>query len=135
LDRLVSLLESGSSSSIRQTAAKQLAQLATKNVSGDIPFVADDSKHHAADYSSLMAVVSRVIIVLLYLSHSSSGMNPPRFYLVYVPRILKHERQLHPLSLKSAKLFRFGRPRRMTRMTKSRKKRKINKFHILRWIL
>ena len=61
-------MDTGSSASVRTTAAKQLAQLAAKSVISDVALVEDDVKtnrHHAflADQSSwreLMAVVARV---------------------------------------------------------------------------
>lgn len=67
LDRLLLLLDTGSSSSIRNTAAKQLAQLAAKSVISDVT-VQDDIKstrHHvslsdSSAWSELMAVVARV---------------------------------------------------------------------------
>lgn len=67
LDRLLLLLDTGSSSSVRNTAAKQLAQLAAKSVISDVA-VQDDIKstrHHvplgdSSAWSELMAVVARV---------------------------------------------------------------------------
>ena len=69
LDRLLLLLDTGSSSSVRTTAAKQLAQLAVKSVISDVAIVEDDIKatrQHAgtmsdsAAWSELMSVVARV---------------------------------------------------------------------------
>ena len=68
LDRLLLLLDTGSSTSVRNTAAKQLAQLAVKSVISDVAIVEDDFKSNRqsvalADRSSwaeLMAVVARV---------------------------------------------------------------------------
>ncbi|TFY59920.1 hypothetical protein EVJ58_g5470 [Rhodofomes roseus] len=69
LDRLLLLLDTGSTNSVRTTAAKQLAQLAAKSVIGDVSIVEDDVKttrQHAylADqsaWSELMAVVARIL--------------------------------------------------------------------------
>ncbi|KZT70176.1 SNF2 superfamily chromatin remodeling protein [Daedalea quercina L-15889] len=69
LDRLLLLLDTGSSSSVRTTAAKQLAQLAAKSVIGDVSVVEDDVKTnrqhtYLADqsaWSELMAVVARIL--------------------------------------------------------------------------
>ena len=50
LDRLLLLLDTGSSASVRQTAAKQLAQLAAKAVTADVTTLQDDvkvSRQHA----------------------------------------------------------------------------------------
>ena len=69
LDRLLLLLDTGSSTSVRTTAAKQLAQLAVKSVISDVTIVEDDIKstrQHAsaasdsATWSELMSVVARV---------------------------------------------------------------------------
>lgn len=68
MDRLLLLLDTGSSASVRTTAAKQLAQLAAKSVISDVAIVEDDVKtnrHHAAvgdpsGWSELMAVLARV---------------------------------------------------------------------------
>ncbi|KAJ3567398.1 hypothetical protein NP233_g6399 [Leucocoprinus birnbaumii] len=76
LDRLLVLLDTGSSTSVRTTAAKQLAQLAVKSVTSDITIVEDDvksSRQHVsqADHSAwndLMAVVARILPFL----HSKS---------------------------------------------------------------
>ena len=70
LDRLLVLLDTGSSTSVRTTAAKQLAQLAAKSLISDVAIVEEDIKtnrqHVAASdpaaWSELMAVVARVII-------------------------------------------------------------------------
>ncbi|KAG2752077.1 hypothetical protein P692DRAFT_20799116 [Suillus brevipes Sb2] len=75
LDRLLLLLDTGSSSSVRNTAAKQLAQLAAKSVISDVA-VQDDIKstrHHvplgdSSAWSELMAVVARILPYL----HSKS---------------------------------------------------------------
>lgn len=68
LDRLLLLLDTGSSTSVRTTAAKQLAQLAAKSVISDVAIVEEDVKaprQHVAigdssGWSELMAVVARV---------------------------------------------------------------------------
>ena len=68
LDRLLLLLDTGSSASVRATAAKQLAQLAAKSVISDVALVEDDVKttrHHVpigdpSGWSELMAVLARV---------------------------------------------------------------------------
>lgn len=68
LDRLLLLLDTGSSTSVRTTAAKQLAQLAVKSVTSDITLVEDDVKtvrHQASQvdgssWNDLMSVVARV---------------------------------------------------------------------------
>ena len=71
LDRLLLLLDTGSSASVRTTAAKQLAQLAAKSVISDVALVEDDVKtarHHVpvgdpSGWSELMAVLARVSTV------------------------------------------------------------------------
>ncbi|KZT11597.1 SNF2 chromatin remodeling protein [Laetiporus sulphureus 93-53] len=79
LDRLLLLLDTGSSSSVRNTAAKQLAQLAAKSVIGDVSLVEEDVKatrQHVsvADqsaWSELMAVVARILPYLHSRSHET----------------------------------------------------------------
>ncbi|KAF8628445.1 hypothetical protein AX15_003960 [Amanita polypyramis BW_CC] len=69
LDRLLLLLDTGSSPSVRHTAAKQLAQLAVKSVISDVAINDEDlksSRQHLSvvDHSAwaeLMAVVARII--------------------------------------------------------------------------
>ncbi|GLB35068.1 putative protein with domain of unknown function (DUF3535) [Lyophyllum shimeji] len=76
LDRLLLLLDTGSSISVRTTAAKQLAQLAAKSVSGDVALKEEDVKskpQHGVPgdpsaWAELMAVVARIIPFL----HSKS---------------------------------------------------------------
>lgn len=76
LDRLLLLLDTGSSTSVRTTAAKQLAQLAVKSVTSDINIVEDDvksSRQHISQadrsaWNDLMAVVARILPFL----HSKS---------------------------------------------------------------
>ncbi|TFK86254.1 SNF2 chromatin remodeling protein [Polyporus arcularius HHB13444] len=69
LDRLLLLLDTGSSASVRTTAAKQIAQLAAKSVISDVALVEDDVKtarQHVpvgdpSGWSELMAVVARIL--------------------------------------------------------------------------
>ncbi|KAF9453249.1 SNF2 superfamily chromatin remodeling protein [Macrolepiota fuliginosa MF-IS2] len=76
LDRLLLLLDTGSSTSVRTTAAKQLAQLAVKSVTSDITLVEDDVKSNRQQVSQvdrsawneLMSVVARILPFL----HSKS---------------------------------------------------------------
>lgn len=79
LDRLLLLLDTGSSPSVRNTAAKQLAQLAAKSVISDIP-VEDDikssSRLHAtvgdsSAWSELLAVVARILPYLHSKNHDT----------------------------------------------------------------
>ncbi|KAH9948095.1 SNF2 chromatin remodeling protein [Amylocystis lapponica] len=79
LDRLLLLLDTGSSSSVRTTAAKQLAQLAAKSVITDVSLVEDDvksSRQHLSladqsGWSELMAVVARILPYLHSRSHDT----------------------------------------------------------------
>jgi TATA-binding protein-associated factor len=67
LDRLLLLLDTGSTASVRTTAAKQLAQLAAKSVISDVA-LEDDVKAHRhhqplgdpSGWTELMAVIARV---------------------------------------------------------------------------
>ncbi|KAF8894499.1 SNF2 chromatin remodeling protein [Infundibulicybe gibba] len=76
LDRLLLLLDTGSTTSVRHTAAKQLAQLAAKSVISDIAIDEDDRKVNRlhvslgdpSAWAELMAVVARIIPYL----HSKS---------------------------------------------------------------
>ncbi|KAK0458447.1 SNF2 superfamily chromatin remodeling protein [Desarmillaria tabescens] len=75
LDRLLLLLDTGSSTSVRTTAAKQLAQLAAKSVTGDVAIEEEikTNRQHVslgdpASWSELMSVVARIIPFL----HSKS---------------------------------------------------------------
>ncbi|TFY68331.1 hypothetical protein EVG20_g3602 [Dentipellis fragilis] len=75
LDRLLLLLDTGSSTSVRTTAAKQLAQIAAKSVISDVAFEDDPKAHRRlhplaepSAWSELMAVVARVLPFL----HSKS---------------------------------------------------------------
>lgn len=68
MDRLLLLLDTGSSTSVRNTAAKQLAQLAAKSVNSDAAIVEEDIKTNQqhvslgdpSAWAELMAVVARV---------------------------------------------------------------------------
>ncbi|TRM59955.1 hypothetical protein BD626DRAFT_572350 [Schizophyllum amplum] len=79
LDRLLLLLDTGSSASVRQTAAKQLAQLAAKAVTADVTTLQDDikaSRQHAergdpAAWAELMAVLARILPYLHSRSHDT----------------------------------------------------------------
>ena len=81
LDRLLLLLDTGSSLSVRNTAAKQLAQLAARSLISDVA-VEDDfksSRQHASTRdtsacSELLAVVARVSLPHLY---SSAARHSP----------------------------------------------------------
>lgn len=76
LDRLLLLLDTGSSTSVRNTAAKQLAQLAAKSVIGDVSINDEDIKSNRqhvslgdpSAWAELMSVVARIIPFL----HSKS---------------------------------------------------------------
>ncbi|KAL4259712.1 TATA-binding protein-associated factor Mot1 [Pleurotus pulmonarius] len=75
LDRLLLLLDTGSSTSVRKTAAKQLAQLAAKSVISDVAVEEDikTNRHQSSlgdpsSWAELMAVVARIIPYL----HSKS---------------------------------------------------------------
>ncbi|KAH9923909.1 SNF2 chromatin remodeling protein [Epithele typhae] len=79
LDRLLLLLDTGSSASVRTTAAKQLAQLAAKSVITDVSLAEDDVKttrHHVpvgdpAGWAELMAVMARILPYLHSRSHET----------------------------------------------------------------
>jgi hypothetical protein len=87
LDRLLLLLDTGSTISVRTTAAKQLAQLAAKSVISDVA-LEDDVKAHrhhqplgdSSGWTELMAVIARVrrirydgaLSMLMYSSLGSS---------------------------------------------------------------
>ncbi|KAF7359286.1 TBP associated factor [Mycena sanguinolenta] len=75
LDRLLLLLDTGSSTSVRNTAAKQLAQLAAKSVISDVALEEEikNSRQHISQgdpqaWAELMSVVARIIPYL----HSKS---------------------------------------------------------------
>ncbi|EPQ58588.1 SNF2 chromatin remodeling protein [Gloeophyllum trabeum ATCC 11539] len=78
LDRLLLLLDTGSSTSVRSTAAKQLAQLAAKSVITDVA-IEEDVKAARANvprvdptgWSELMAVVARILPYLHSKSHDT----------------------------------------------------------------
>ncbi|THH31546.1 hypothetical protein EUX98_g2662 [Antrodiella citrinella] len=79
LDRLLLLLDTGSSTSVRNTAAKQLAQLAAKSVISDVGNVEEDVKAprqyvgvgDPAAWSELMAVVARILPYFHSKSHET----------------------------------------------------------------
>ncbi|KAG6911440.1 hypothetical protein DXG01_014514 [Tephrocybe rancida] len=70
LDRLLLLLDTGSTVSVRNTAAKQLAQLAAKSVTGDVAFNEEDMKskpqHSSLGEPSAWAELMAVIIPFLH---------------------------------------------------------------------
>lgn len=79
LDRLLLLLDTGSSTSVRSTAAKQLAQLAVKSVITDVAFVEEDVKTVKQNvafkdeqaWSELLAVLARILPYLHSRSHDT----------------------------------------------------------------
>ncbi|TFK45985.1 SNF2 chromatin remodeling protein [Heliocybe sulcata] len=78
LDRLLLLLDTGSSTSVRSTAAKQLAQLAAKSVITDVAIEEDVktarvnvSRIDPSGWSELMAVVARILPYLHSKSHDT----------------------------------------------------------------
>ncbi|KZT28684.1 SNF2 chromatin remodeling protein [Neolentinus lepideus HHB14362 ss-1] len=78
LDRLLLLLDTGSSASVRSTAAKQLAQLAAKSVITDVAIEEDVKTARASvarvdptGWSELMAVVARILPYLHSKSHDT----------------------------------------------------------------
>ncbi|KIM55938.1 hypothetical protein SCLCIDRAFT_1220776 [Scleroderma citrinum Foug A] len=79
LDRLLLLLDTGSSPSVRHTAAKQLAQLAAKSVISDVAVedeIKSTSRQHAAvgdssAWSELLSVVARILPYLRSKSHET----------------------------------------------------------------
>ncbi|KAJ7581379.1 SNF2 superfamily chromatin remodeling protein [Mycena floridula] len=75
LDRLLLLLDTGSSTSVRSTAAKQLAQLAVKSVIGDVDDLKSTRGHVSLEdpsaWAELMAVVARIIPFLHSKSYES----------------------------------------------------------------
>ncbi|KAJ3895830.1 SNF2 chromatin remodeling protein [Lentinula edodes] len=80
LDRLLLLLDTGSSTSVRNTAAKQLAQLAVKSIISDVGVsLGEDVKNNRQHVSfrdpgawgELMAVVARIIPYLHSKSHET----------------------------------------------------------------
>ena len=96
LDRLLLLLDTGSSTSVRTTAAKQLAQLAAKSVISDVAIVEEDVKQHrqhadfgdSSNWSELMAVVARVYTAISpqFLSHAHYPSF--RFYLTCILNLI-----------------------------------------------
>ncbi|KDQ59577.1 hypothetical protein JAAARDRAFT_77653 [Jaapia argillacea MUCL 33604] len=78
LDRLLLLLDTGSSTSVRATAAKQLAQLAAKSVISDVAIEEDVKSARPnvpridpSGWSELMAVVARILPYLHSKSHDT----------------------------------------------------------------
>ncbi|KAF9792249.1 SNF2 chromatin remodeling protein [Thelephora terrestris] len=77
--RLLLLLDTGSSTSVRSTAAKQLAQLAVKSVITDVAFVEEDIKTVRQNvaykddqaWSELLAVLARILPYLHSKSHDT----------------------------------------------------------------
>jgi TATA-binding protein-associated factor len=72
LDRLLLLLDTGSSTSVRTTAAKQLAHLAAKSVISDVALEEDVKLAHEhvsfedpSAWAEVMAVVARVFALPL----------------------------------------------------------------------
>ena len=96
MDRLLVLLDNGSSTSVRQTAAKQLAQLAVKSVASDVAGE-DDVKWNRQHVSSgdpsawaeLMAVVARVS-QLFPLNYTGGHSLLHRLFHIYIQSLLKH---------------------------------------------
>ena len=88
LDRLLLLLDTGSSSSVRNTAAKQLAQLAARSLIDDFSSL----RQHAsiADtsaWSELLAVVARVSFSVF--APLLRVIDPsPRYYHFYIQRAM-----------------------------------------------
>lgn len=97
MDRLLLLLDTGSSTSVRTTAAKQLAQLAVKSVTSDINVVKDDVKsnrQHVSQvdrsaWNDLMAVVARVRCVSRFILLLGVTLCP-RYYHSAIPNLSKH---------------------------------------------
>ncbi|KIJ17139.1 hypothetical protein PAXINDRAFT_130724 [Paxillus involutus ATCC 200175] len=78
LDRLLLLLDTGSSTSVRNTAAKQLAQLAARSIITDVAAEDDikSNRQHAtigdtSAWSALLAVVARILPFLQSKSHDT----------------------------------------------------------------
>ncbi|KAI0320174.1 SNF2 superfamily chromatin remodeling protein [Amylostereum chailletii] len=78
LDRLLLLLDTGSSTSVRTTAAKQLAQIAAKSLISDVALQEDIKAHRQhlplgdpSSWKELMAVVARVLPYLHSRSHET----------------------------------------------------------------
>ncbi|KAH9038908.1 hypothetical protein EDB85DRAFT_2072591 [Lactarius pseudohatsudake] len=95
LDRLLLLLDTGSTTSVRTTAAKQLAQLAAKSVISDVA-LEDEVKAHrhhqplgdSSGWTELMAVIARVVPYLHSRSHEtrSAASNALSQIFSLVPR-------------------------------------------------
>lgn len=113
MDRLLLLLDTGSSPSVRNTAAKQLAQLAVRSVISDVTIVEDDIKTGATRqqiqltdstaWAELLAVVARVRVQLIYTERVSIIFS--RLFLSFIPNhsnrvqlLLWHFPKYFPLS-------------------------------------
>lgn len=101
LDRLLLLLDTGSSSSIRNTAAKQLAQLAARSLISDVA-LEDDIKSFrphvsigdTSAWSELLAVVARVSLFHICSCAARHTVLPsPRYYHFYIQRATKLDRR------------------------------------------
>lgn len=73
LDRLVQLLDTGASPAVRQAAAKQIANIATKclrtdsGIEGDINSIKPDattSQERLEDWSEVISVAAKVVLIL-----------------------------------------------------------------------
>ena len=118
MDRLLLLLDTGSTTSVRTTAAKQLAQLAAKSVISDVA-LEDDVKAHRhhqplgdpSGWTELMAVIARV---REYKHFRRSFSRVPRFFPIFTPDLMKLGQLLqmrshrYSLSSPSGILFRMA---------------------------
>lgn len=82
LDNLLLLLDTGSSTSLRTTAAQNIAQLAAKSVTSDVTFDEDikTTRHvvprsDPSAWAELMAVVARVSPPVIVRESPSDGMH------------------------------------------------------------
>jgi len=97
LDRLLLLLDTGSSTSVRSTAAKQLAQLAVKSVITDVAFVEEDIKTLRQNiafkdeqaWSELLAVFARVRLPS-HLDLPFYNSPPYRSFRIFIPNLMTH---------------------------------------------
>ena len=109
LDRLLLLLDTGSSAYVRTTAAKQIAQLAAKSVISDVALVEDDVKtarQHVpvgdpAGWSELMAVVARVSTTCYY--SLDLFLTLDRYSHIYTQDLTKRDRPHPPRSRRSSR--------------------------------
>lgn len=91
LDRLLLLLDTGSSASVRNTAAKQLAQLAAKSVAADLAITDDDhrpNRQHVSlgdpsAWAELLAVVARVRSLFSLPRNHSLNLSPDFAFLAF----------------------------------------------------